>query len=1003
MKKNLHFLCTLLIWAVSTPLLWAQNSVQTVDKVTSRVTLTDAVDYVITNTTPFTTAGSIDIQNPDATVIFQNIRPSDVISNYLSKVTCNGTKLTNNNNCRVSIYLHGAIVMPHSDTKNADGTPFYPVTFYTGDNFEGESMQYNGDARQTTGPWVDTVRSFKLKRGHMLTVANMANGTGYSHCYIANSKDIEVQMPKELAGKLGFFRIFRWQWPSKKGSCDVGPENLAAPWHYNWGAGSSSGTNFEYVPQRHHDAGNSNGQGWKGAWSDWGAINAADGTCTHVLGQNEPDNTSGAGEVYTYNLEIPENPRENCATSTLADHAAEFLYSGMRIGTYACCNPSTWWTTPYVNWCRENNIRVDFIATHFYIGSQSPQGCIDRCWALYNETGLPVWVTEWNNGANWTGESGFTTDTYGWYNWQSYSKETDNNAVQNSKMNGTWLTDVLKRADRDENHWLERLAVYNAVEFKREVWHGYVVGKDAQGNDIVEWKLTPGGELYYNYHSTFAYDERNEYFMPWTYKAPTNLKANYSTTGKTATLSWSHLNGKQTDSVHVERKVGSSQWTKIASITRPSSSFLTYQDDLNGIKGIVKYRIANFDSDKTTRRSGEVLITIASGSGSEFLQYNAITLPDLTEKIVPFDVEMTTTPAIFFGLSTYNNANLVLEPYIKYAYISTTEFKFKPISWRKQAKTGEFKNNEKIPFMAILPGNYHYDGMDIEVNTIAIKSDTIDVVFNEPFPEGVIPVVIMSPNSTTDTVRPLMHKVWNITNTGFRCVVMYEDGEINARGNHIVPSVNQYVSYIAATPGDVLVDEDAGTYLAAGYGQEEVITTSPWTQYFLLKVGETDEGEAINDTLRLVDPIVFCDTQTKNLPTPSVLRQRGYITEKKVDPDTGEQVTYTTGFKVRRIVDESVTSGINNLDSGTGDQVAWIALHTNQASQPTGVRQPIIEGTYSGDELNVRVQNRIIYVEGYKQFELFTAKGTRAASNATQVPGVYIVRAGGKTAKIVVK
>lgn len=157
------------------------------------------------------------------------------MANYLKKVTVNGLALENNVNCRVSIYLQGAIVMPHSDTKNADKTDFYPLTVYTGDNCTGESYQYNGDSRRTTGPWVNTMRSFTLKRGYMLTVANMSDGTGYSHCYIANHNDITVQLRTELAGKVGFFRIFRWQWPGKKGSCDVGPTNLNATWHYNWG------------------------------------------------------------------------------------------------------------------------------------------------------------------------------------------------------------------------------------------------------------------------------------------------------------------------------------------------------------------------------------------------------------------------------------------------------------------------------------------------------------------------------------------------------------------------------------------------------------------------------------------------------------------------------------------------------------------------------------------------------------------------------------------------
>ncbi|MCR4612790.1 MAG: glycoside hydrolase family protein [Bacteroidaceae bacterium] len=973
LKKHL---CAWLMAVLCTPVLWAQNTILTVDQVTEAVTLTEPIDYVITSTTPFTTAGSIDIQNPDATVIFKNIRPSVVISSYLKKVKANGVTLTNNSNCRVSIYLQGAIVMPHSDTKNPDGTAFYPLTVYTGDNFTGESYQYNGDARQTTGPWVDTMRSFKLKRGYMLTVANMPNGTGYSHCYIANHKDIEVQLRAELAGKVGFFRIFRWQWPSKKGTCDVGPDDFNATWHYNWGAGRTSGTNYEYVPQRHHEAGESNGDGWKGAWESWDNINASDGTCTHVLGQNEPDNTSGAKEVYTY-VTQPEDPREKCATTTLVDHAAEFLYSGKRIGTFACCNPNTGWVREYVDWCRENNIRVDFVATHYYIGGQSPQGCIDRLWPLYNVTGLPVWVTEWNNGANWSGESGFTTESEGWYTWGSGN---------DSKKNGEWLTAVLARADRPENAWLERLAVYNAVEVKREVW--------------TNGAISEGGKIYKAYNSTFAYDDKNEYFMTWNHKAPTDLKVTYIANEKRANLTWSQVNGKQTDSLRIERKVrGEKNWTTIGKIEQPRSSILTFQDQLQGIDGLVSYRIRNYDSDRQQRLSGEASITVTGTRGSSFLQYGNIIMADAAEKTITYDYTMSAKPAIFFGLSTYNNRNLVMTPYMRSTAVTASNFKFTPIAWQHQKRTGTFTASEEWPFMAIAYGNYHFDGMDVEVGSVALK-DTVDVTFKEAFPEGVTPVVVATVVGATNNTHAIMHKVWDITNTGFRCIVMYEDGFVNSKGNHIVPSVNQTLAYIAATPGDVCIDSEAGTWLAVGFGQNDVVGAEASEQYFLKS---SDDPEVEPDTLRLIDPIVFCDNQTKNLPTPVVLRSRGNITVKDTDPDTQEETTFTTGFRVRRVVDESVTSGINTAAAGTADQVGWMALHTNATTPPTAIGGPVVESTYTGNELNVRVVNRIIYVDGYPQFDLFTVGGTRAASNATQTPGVYIVHAGGKVAKIVVK
>ena len=426
---------------------WGRNEEERVTKVSEERSLITPVDLVITDKEEALT-GSIDIANENAAVIFANANPTTVIDKYLSRITIHGEAAKHNENCRVAIYGHGSIVLPH-------GRTFAALTVYTEKGIRGESRTFSPGGRQVlSGTWNNSIQSIRLKRGYMATLANHADGTGYSHCYIADSEDIEIDLRKEQAGRTTMLRVFKWNWPTKKGCSDARDENMMntckATWYYDWGAGRTQRTNHEYVPQRHHEAGESNGQGWKGAWESWDNINAGDETCTHVLGQNEPDNTSGAGEVYTYVTKIPDNPREKHAASTLADHAKEFLYSGKRVGTFACCNPNTGWVKEYVDYCRENNIRIDFVATHYYIGGQSPQGCIDRLWSLYNATGLPVWVTEWNNGANWSGESGFSTDA-GWYTWGTGN--------DNAK-NGEWLRDVLRRADKPENtKWLERLAV----------------------------------------------------------------------------------------------------------------------------------------------------------------------------------------------------------------------------------------------------------------------------------------------------------------------------------------------------------------------------------------------------------------------------------------------------------------------------------------------------------------------------------------------------------------
>ena len=79
-----------------------RNSVTTVSQVSESVTLTDDVDYVITDATPFTTAGSVNIKNTEhAVLIIKSIKPSKVISSWLkTHVFINGEQAINGNNCQ---------------------------------------------------------------------------------------------------------------------------------------------------------------------------------------------------------------------------------------------------------------------------------------------------------------------------------------------------------------------------------------------------------------------------------------------------------------------------------------------------------------------------------------------------------------------------------------------------------------------------------------------------------------------------------------------------------------------------------------------------------------------------------------------------------------------------------------------------------------------------------------------------------------------------------------
>ena len=965
---------------------YAQNPVQKVAQVDGTVDLTNAVDYTITGEEPFATMGSIDIVNPDATVVFEKVQPSAVVSTYLQRITCNGVALTDGTNCRVSIYRAGAIVFVHSDNKNADGTPFYPVTMYSDDACTEVIGNYNGTGRNISGPWVNKARAFTLKRGYMCTVANDAGGTGYSHCYIANSQDRTIVLPKELAGKLGFFRIFRWQWPTKLGMGDARADELMkltnSSWYYDWGAGRSSKKNAEYVPQRHHESGQSNSNGYKGAWESWDNINASDNTCTHVLGQNEPDNTSGGNEVFTYVLNIPADAREKHGDYPLVDVADKFLYSGKRIGTFACCNPSTGWVSDYVNWCRQNNIRVDFVATHYYIGGQSPQGCIDRLWSLYNATGLPVWVTEWNNGANWTTESGFSTDSEGWYSWGTGNDQ---------HKNGVWMKDVLVRADKPENKWLERLAVYNAVEGKREIW------TNGQPTDAARVLAT--------YTSSFAYTDGNEYFMPWNHKDPTNLTATYNASKKTVTLSWTHSNTKQTDSICVQRKEPDGQYVTIRNLGMKENGTVTMTDDVSDLVGAILYKICDYDTDKKKRYTNEATVDVAPAQGTSEIQYGRLTIPSTDETTVLYSAAFSTTPCVFMGTMTNKNSSFYAGN--KAGKTSNSQkFTYELFPW--QTKESTFSKSEEVPFLALKPGNYKYGDLDCEVGQTnsnkasnELWTEPTEVTFQQAFPEGVTPVVLVeikSPSYTTASpMTALCARVFEVTNTGFKFIVYPE----YASGRQVMAP--QKVAYLAITPGFGMVDEENGIMIAAGHGTDNSIYGSSLRENYF-RVDRYDETEGIQqEQLYLYQPTIFTGLQTNNYPAICMLR-RSDVTIKDES-----RTSWTTGVRVKRVLDHDLTVDNKTIRTTTADeayfdQLGWVVIanYKEGGSIPTDIDAVPADELVKG-KLTPRVVNGRVYVNGTTSFEIYTTTGKKMAKDSTLPTGIYVVKAGKQTAKILVK
>ncbi|RYD32719.1 MAG: hypothetical protein EOP85_21450, partial [Verrucomicrobiaceae bacterium] len=225
--------------------------------------------------------------------------------------------------------------------------------------------------------------SFKLKRGYMATVAQQNTGMGSSRVYIAQDGDLEISMlPAALNNNIRYVRVFPWRWVCKKGWGGGLGENVSHHWHYDWGAeANSAGLDSEYVPIRH-------GRWWPG----FDVINAKQNV-THLLGFNEPDHVEQA----------------NMSVDDAVAMWPELMRSGLRLGSPAVTDGGLNWLYSFIDRCDQLGYRVDFVAVHFYRANYSYWQLHEMLREISERTRRPIWITEFNNGAQWTDNQGVPT------------------------------------------------------------------------------------------------------------------------------------------------------------------------------------------------------------------------------------------------------------------------------------------------------------------------------------------------------------------------------------------------------------------------------------------------------------------------------------------------------------------------------------------------------------------------------------------------------------------
>lgn len=541
MKKRIfNLLVALLMLPAFSAFMTAANGVQSVSQVTGTVSLTTAVDYTITGAVPFADGAVLDIVNTDeAVVILPGVKPSQMLEKYLKHIRINGAAAVKNSNCMVKIYADGCIILPH-------GTGIKPLTVYAEKGQTGKSAQFGVSTHQSLAGHAmnNKIQSFTLKRGYMAWFGTKSStrDPGYNRIFIADKADITVDLPVILCNSISALRVSQWNDASKKGYAGWDPaynEPLNTTWCYSWDAGINIWDDREYVTHHHHE-------GWPGI-TDVGN----NGTSASILGNNEPDNTGDDRE------------QVNSVAEVLATWP-QMMATGRRLGSPAVAGNYAW-LYEFMDSIDARGWRCDFVAVHAYWysdwGSWNSQLS-----GIKNRTGRPIWITEMNYGANWTGWPG--SDTNG---------TPENYAIQYQHMKP--IIDGLEATP-----WLERYAYYNWVQDCRMVIDGNM-------------KLTPIGEYYANKKSGMAYNSMYNVVpkLP-KMKAPANIMVGYDSKTTTATITWREYNGEYNESMQVQRRVdGSSNWETIATVTpQEAAANYTYQDteSMNGYQ----YRVMVVDA-----------------------------------------------------------------------------------------------------------------------------------------------------------------------------------------------------------------------------------------------------------------------------------------------------------------------------------------------------------------------------------------------------------------------
>ncbi|MCR5821228.1 MAG: glycoside hydrolase family protein [Bacteroidaceae bacterium] len=912
----------------------AANTKETVAQVTSAVSLSSDVDFYITGEEPFSEEGSVDITNTEhAVIIIEQLRPSEVLA-ILSHIKINGAAAQNDNNCQVRLHGKGSIIYPYGK-EGASAAAFHPLTVFDEQNCQGESCSLFG--LENTGGFMTTlttakmnnrIRSFTLKRGYMVTFSLKAEGRGYSRCFIADEEDLVMNsLPSLMDQRISSYRVFRWRDPGKIGVADMlSTENLGkldATWSYTWGNGWDMGTDYECVSHMNHR---------------WGPSASSMGSATyscHIKTDNEPGNSSDP---------------EPATVDQVLDRWEDLMRTGKRLMTPSSHDGSMNWFRAFLDSIDSRGWRCEILDFHCYW----TEGQYNNLKGYADSYGRPIWISEFVWGASWNSNGTFASGVT-----EAQNKEVMSRILSNLN---NW-------------NWIERYAYWN--------------GERDPSRLLKNGTLTATGEYFANMKSKTGYCNYGNYIPKNPpYKVPTDLTVTNTLKKGINTITFNNVSGELTDTLVLTRRIGSNgTWKTLAAWGPSDKEDYEYIDSVSE-PGLYSYRIRciGYDAPRKWLSSDIESVTVGGSYNLGDIMYGRIQVSNEEAVAVSFPTQEN-TPYAILGMPTRTNTNAAFATQVM--TVANDNFKFIYRPWAYGISSNEISRVESSDFIVMQPGNYTWGNMKAEVGTYHKEDATetmmkgeVEVVFNQPFDEGVTPIVIAQNQGSSTTGAVVTTQVYDVTNTGFKVKLQAQEANaVNIR--------TMYLRYIAITPGQAKLD-GYNKVINAGFGNAlvggEANARGQMITFF----------DANNDTLSLLNPYIIAGPQTHNLDYSCIFRKYSNITKKVTDED-GEQIEYMVGMRVSRQMDPSATyeTGANAADVD-GDVIGWISI-SDDTDAENAITPISRQKTFY-----VRVVGQTILPSDINA-RIYTTSGTQVAAGCSLPTGIYLVSNGSQTIKVMIR